>query len=142
MNKEKELVNKLFKNKSLPKDELNTLVSLVKKYDKIEAMLDTIVLANMDSYFMKNNKENEVHIKPFAYNLDKSLGFGKDNFKESIINSLQTSQIVGCLKTGKYRMDGKEFCDIKFDTNECWSIIINNFLNEIKYGKSKEAIKE
>lgn len=132
MNKEKELVNKLFKNKSLPKDDLNTLVSLVKKYDKIESMLDTIVLANMDSYFIKHNRDNEVHIKPFSDSLNLSLKLGRDNHKKNIISTLQFSQIVGCLKTGKYKMDGKEYCDIKYDTDEVWGTIIDKFLTDIK----------
>ena len=133
MNKEKELVNKLFKNKTLPKDDLNILVSLVKKYDKIESMLDTIILANMDSYFIKHNKDNNIHIHPFTRDLTSNIELGKEYYKNNIINSMQFAQIVGCLKSGKYKMDDKDYCHIKYDTDECWSVIINNFLNKIKY---------
>lgn len=132
MNKEKELVNKLFKNKTLPKDELNILVSLVKKYDKIESMFDTIILANMDSYFIKNNKDNNVHIKPFTRALRRNIELGKEHYKNNIINSMQFAQIVGCLKTGKYKMDNKEYCDIRCDTDDVWGTIIDKFLTDIK----------
>ena len=133
MNKEKELVNKLFKNKTLPKDELNILVNLVKKYDNIEYMLDTIILANMDSYFIKNNKDNNVHINPFTRALRSNIELGKEHYKNNIINSMQFAQIVGCLKSDKYRMDGKEYCDIKYDTDDVWGTIIDKFLTDIKY---------